>query len=224
MVQPMRGDRTWMVEFYAPWCPHCQELAPLWQETALAAKVRGWGVIVASVDCVANGSELRGGCGRTCLCRCARALLSAARRAVRSIWRAQLPNHSPVSERSVRSRSRARARAFSAAAPLTPALPPAPVAPRAVCAQLLATSLVDEARLKESVGKVYSFDGTRSFEAFEKFATQAPTQSPSDFPPPLTPADGRSVDSYLMAAKVRAAPPGRERRARSRSARRTLCM
>lgn len=40
-----------MVEFYAPWCGHCQELAPQWAAAATALKGR---VSVAKVDATAN--------------------------------------------------------------------------------------------------------------------------------------------------------------------------
>jgi protein disulfide-isomerase A1 len=40
-----------MVEFYAPWCGHCQELAPHWAAAATALKGR---VSVAKVDATAN--------------------------------------------------------------------------------------------------------------------------------------------------------------------------
>lgn len=38
----------WFVDFFAPWCPHCQSLAPIW--TKLAEKVGGK-ITIASVDC-----------------------------------------------------------------------------------------------------------------------------------------------------------------------------
>lgn len=45
------SERYVMVEFYAPWCGHCQELAPEWAAAATALKGR---VSVAKVDATAH--------------------------------------------------------------------------------------------------------------------------------------------------------------------------
>lgn len=42
----------WMVEFYAPWCPACQQLEPLWQEFAKWSD--DLGIKVGSVDVTLN--------------------------------------------------------------------------------------------------------------------------------------------------------------------------
>ncbi|KAG0367281.1 hypothetical protein BGX24_003305, partial [Mortierella sp. AD032] len=41
----------WLIEYYAPWCGHCQALAPVWDE--LAEHLKGK-VNVAKVDCTVN--------------------------------------------------------------------------------------------------------------------------------------------------------------------------
>ena len=46
-------DSMWLVEFYAPWCGHCKQLAPSWE---LAAKQLKGVVKVGAVDMDAHPS------------------------------------------------------------------------------------------------------------------------------------------------------------------------
>ncbi|CAH0403740.1 unnamed protein product [Chilo suppressalis] len=43
-------EGEWMVEFYAPWCPACNALAPAWREMSQQASRKSLGVKAAAVD------------------------------------------------------------------------------------------------------------------------------------------------------------------------------
>jgi protein disulfide-isomerase A6 len=46
--KPLCVDRQPLLQFYAPWCGHCQQLKPAWEQAAKALK----GIVnVAAVDC-----------------------------------------------------------------------------------------------------------------------------------------------------------------------------
>lgn len=51
--QEVQGGDVWLIEFYAPWCGHCKNLKPDWEQ--LATNVKGRAKIGA-VDCDANGA------------------------------------------------------------------------------------------------------------------------------------------------------------------------
>eukprot|EP00435_Cladocopium_sp_Y103_P027068 s1325_g6.t1 len=45
---------AWFVKFYAPWCTHCQRLAPIWEKLADQAVSQDWPVKIADVDCTVS--------------------------------------------------------------------------------------------------------------------------------------------------------------------------
>ncbi|CAJ1424723.1 unnamed protein product [Effrenium voratum] len=47
---------VWFVKFYAPWCTHCQRLAPIWEKLADEAVSMDWPVKIANVDCTVSKS------------------------------------------------------------------------------------------------------------------------------------------------------------------------
>jgi protein disulfide-isomerase-like protein len=47
-------DTLWAVEFYAPWCPHCQRFAPTWTEVAAEMHERDPRLRIGVVNCVAQ--------------------------------------------------------------------------------------------------------------------------------------------------------------------------
>jgi len=48
------GIRPWFIKFYAPWCSHCQKLAPIWTQFHSDYKDK---VNVAKVDCTDEASK-----------------------------------------------------------------------------------------------------------------------------------------------------------------------
>jgi len=46
------SNEPWLVEFFAPWCGHCKNLAPTWKEAA--GKLHGHGIHLGAVDATAD--------------------------------------------------------------------------------------------------------------------------------------------------------------------------
>ena len=50
----VKGDTPWFIKFYAPWCGHCKNLAPVWDELYKTHKDH---INVAKIDCTADESS-----------------------------------------------------------------------------------------------------------------------------------------------------------------------
>ena len=48
------GEKPWFIEFFAPWCPHCQHLAPVWDSLHRESKDE---VNIARVDCTGEAGR-----------------------------------------------------------------------------------------------------------------------------------------------------------------------
>ena len=52
----LKSEDLWLVEFYAPWCGHCQKLAPEWRDAAKRLKGEK-GVKLGAMDCTGDDKE-----------------------------------------------------------------------------------------------------------------------------------------------------------------------
>lgn len=52
-----KSSDTWIIEFFAPWCGHCQKLLPKFEEAAKAARKAKLPVRFGKVDCEDEDSK-----------------------------------------------------------------------------------------------------------------------------------------------------------------------
>lgn len=61
----INSDEIWIVEFYAPWCGHCQQLVPEYQKAATALKVKNHMFIIFVLKLIVG---LKIGCDKSWCC------------------------------------------------------------------------------------------------------------------------------------------------------------
>ena len=50
----VKSDKSWFIKFFAPWCGHCQRLAPTWSEFN---RLHSDELNVGLVDCTSDGGK-----------------------------------------------------------------------------------------------------------------------------------------------------------------------
>ena len=50
----MKSEKSWFIKFFAPWCGHCQRLAPIWSEFN---RLHIDEINVGTVDCTTDGGQ-----------------------------------------------------------------------------------------------------------------------------------------------------------------------
>ena len=50
----VKSDKSWFIKFFAPWCGHCQRLAPVWSELN---RLHSDELNVGLVDCTSEGGK-----------------------------------------------------------------------------------------------------------------------------------------------------------------------
>ena len=50
----VKSDKSWFIKFFAPWCGHCQRLAPTWSEFN---RLHADEINVGLVDCTSDGGK-----------------------------------------------------------------------------------------------------------------------------------------------------------------------
>jgi len=58
-IHSSKSNDMWLVEFYAPWCKHCQHLLPILEEVATELDTNGLNVRIGKIDAVEFKKEIK---------------------------------------------------------------------------------------------------------------------------------------------------------------------